>query len=98
MRYLRRQRISNKHNKNNLLPKVKIIFKRSIFIGDESLIKIPLYPHGRGGENIKNLKSIKTNYDQYYYISKQTTFADILGQKKCATFAGNASQTKLFTL
>ena len=35
MRYLRRQRISNKHNKNNLLPKVKIIFKRSIFIGDE---------------------------------------------------------------
>jgi hypothetical protein len=34
MRYLRRQRISNKHNKNNLLPKVKIIFKRIIFIGN----------------------------------------------------------------
>ena len=49
MRYLRRQRISNKHNKNNLLPKVKIIFKRSIFIGDEFYFKIPLYPHGRGG-------------------------------------------------
>ena len=31
-------------------------------------------------------------------MSKQTTFADILGQKKCATFAGNASQTKLFTI
>ena len=59
MRYLRRQRISNKHNKNNLLPKVKIIFKRSIFIGDEFYFKIPLYPHGRSGENIKNLKPLK---------------------------------------
>ena len=37
------------HEKNNLLPKVKIIFKRSIFIGDEFYFKIPLYPHGRGG-------------------------------------------------
>ena len=31
-------------------------------------------------ENIKNLKSNKTNYDQYYYMSKQTTFADILAK------------------
>ena len=56
-----------------------------------SILKIPPYPHGLSGENIKNLKPLKTNYDQHYYISKQTTFADILGQKKCATFAGNAS-------
>ena len=62
MRYLHRQRISNKHNKNNLLPKVKIIFKRSIFIGDEFYFKIPLYPHGLSGcvEIVINFKIFPT--------------------------------------
>ena len=63
-----------------------------------SILKFHSTLTGGVDENIKNLKSNKTNYDQYYYISKQTTFADILGQKKCATFAGNASQTKLFNI
>ena len=45
------------------------------------LFKIPLYPHGLSGyKHNKNLKFTKTNYDQYYYMSKQTTFADILAK------------------
>ena len=63
-------------------------------------VLLKFHPTLTGGvdENIKKTKTFKTEYDQYFYISKQTTFADILGQKKCTTFTGNASQTKLFTL
>ena len=43
-------------------------------------VLLKFHPTLTGGvdENIKKTKTFKTEYDQYFYISKQTTFADIL--------------------
>ncbi len=63
-----------------------------------TILKIPLYPHGRSGENIKNLKLLKQIMINISIYRSKPRLRIFLGKKKCATFAGNASQTKLFTL
>ena len=62
-----------------------------------SILKFHSTLTGGVDENIKNLKPLKQIMINISIYRSKPRLRIFLG-KKCATFAGNASQTKLFTL